>query len=412
MKTEKTAKAAKVEKTAKTGSFSKWFFYLLLFPAVLGICTWQGWEWWSWASAPVDQPTGVPVSKSSSVSPGTPNVQDAGQNKAVQIKIAEGTSAQQIGEDLKAAGLIRSLDAWNLWTKWQSLQNRAGSFQAGAYEISPAESLPNIATKLWEGKVVERSFTIPEGWSIQQMAKYFAEQGFFSAEDFVAGTRNMPRDRFPWLPENLSSLEGFLYPDTYKFAGQLTAQGTIEQMLTQFEQVALPLYQQAKGQTPYSLMDWVTLSSIVEKEAAVSQERPQIASVFAKRLKEEIPLASDPTVEYGLGIRQTKEQPLTLAQVNTPSPYNTYLNVGLPPAPIASPGRASLEASVNPSDTEYLYFVARYDGTHVFSKTLAEHEAAQGIIRDGVEAQQKSATPAPASPALASPTPAPTPPAN
>ncbi|MBW4659211.1 MAG: endolytic transglycosylase MltG [Drouetiella hepatica Uher 2000/2452] len=401
MKTEKTAKTAKIEKTTRTGgSFSKWFFYLLLFPAVLGICTWQGWAWWSWASAPVDQPGTVSEAGASSA-------QDAGQNQAVQIKIAEGTSAQQIGEDLKAAGLIRSLDAWNLWTKWQSLQNQAGSFQAGAYEISPSESLPNIAAKLWEGRVVERSFTIPEGWSIQQMAKYFAEQGFFSAEEFVAATQTIPRDRFPWLPENLSSLEGFLYPDTYLFAGQLTAQGTVDQMLAQFEQVALPLYQQAKGQTPYSLMEWVTLSSIVEKEAAVSQERPQIASVFAKRLKEDIPLASDPTVEYGLGIRQTKEQPLTLTQVNTPSPYNTYLNAGLPPAPIASPGRASLEVSVNPADTEYLYFVARYDGTHVFSRTLAEHESAQDIIRDGVEAEQRSATPqSPASPTLVSPTPA------
>ena len=106
-------------------------------------------------------------------------------------------------------------------------------------------------------------------------------------------------------------------------------------------------------------------------------------------------------MEYGLGIRQTKEQPLTLTQVNTPSPYNTYLNAGLPPAPIASPGRASLEASINPADTEYLYFVARYDGTHVFSKTLAEHEAAQGTIRDRVEAEQPTPKPPISPPAKA-----------
>ncbi|HEY9627505.1 MAG TPA: endolytic transglycosylase MltG [Coleofasciculaceae cyanobacterium] len=389
----KTAKAQKAEKKVDSGSrISKWFFYLMLFPAVLGVCAWQGWAWWSWASAPVLE---QPARAAAPSDPAVPT--QASTAQAVQIKVADGTSAQQIGEDLKAAGLIRSLDAWNLWTKWQSLQNSGGSFQAGTYEISPSESLPNIASKLWEGKVVERSFTIPEGWSVQQMAKYFAEQGFFSAEEFEAATREIPRDRFPWLPENLSNLEGFLYPDTYQFSGQLTPQGTVDQMLAQFEQVALPVYQQAQGQTPYSLMAWVTLASIVEKEAVVSQERPQIASVFAKRLREDIPLASDPTVEYGLGIRQTKEQPLTLAQVNTPSPYNTYLNAGLPPAPIASPGRASLEASVNPGDTEYLYFVARYDGTHVFSRTLAEHEAAQDIIRDGVEAeqQQNQASPTP-----------------
>ncbi|NJR65733.1 MAG: endolytic transglycosylase MltG [Leptolyngbyaceae cyanobacterium CRU_2_3] len=368
----------------KTASrLSKWFFYLLILPIVLGVSAWQGWAWWSWASAP-----STPNPAEGAVNGGT--AIPAVQAQAIQIRIAEGTTAQQIGEDLQAAGLIRSLDAWNLWTKLQSLQNRAGNFQAGTYEISPSESLPDIANKLWDGKVVERSFTIPEGWSIQQMATYFAGQGYFSADDFIAATQVIPRDRFPWLPENLTNLEGFLYPDTYSLAGQLTPQGAIDQMLDQFGQVALPLYQQAQGQTPYTLVQWVTLSSLVEKEAAVSQERPQIASVFAKRLRQEIPLASDPTVEYGLGIRQTKEQPLTLAQVNTPSPYNTYLNPGLPPTPIASPGRASLIVSLNPPDTEYLYFVARYDGTHVFSKTLAEHEAAQGKIRDGVEAQSET----------------------
>lgn len=357
----------------KTASrISKGFFYLLLLPAVLGVSAWQGWAWWSWASAPASLTTAGA---------------DLNSDQAVQIRISEGTGAQQIGADLKAAGLIRSLDGWNLWTRWQSLQNRAGSFQAGTYEISASESLSDIANKLWEGNVVERSFTIPEGWTVQQMANYFAEQGFFAAKDFVAATQVIPRDRFPWLPQDLTSLEGFLYPDTYKFAGQLTPQDVVNQMLAQFEQIALPIYQQAQGQTPYDLMQWVTLSSIVEKEAAVPEERPLIASVFAKRLRENMPLGSDPTVEYGLGIRQTKEQPLTLAQVNTPSPYNTYVNAGLPPGPIASPGKASLTASVNPANTEYLYFVARYDGTHVFSRTLAEHEAAQDTIRDRVEAE-------------------------
>ena len=388
---------------------SKWFFYLLLLPAVLAVCGWQGWAWWSWASAPVADA----ATPQATQNPGQNSGQNPAQNqdKAVQIKISDGATAQQIGEDLKAAGLIRSLDAWNLWTKWQTVQNRQGSFQAGTYAISPTESLSAIADKLWEGKVVERSFTVPEGWTIKQMATYFAEQGFFSADEFIAATKQIPRDRYPWLPEGLSQLEGFLYPDTYQFAGTLTPQLVIDQMLNQFQQVVLPLYQQAQGQTPYTLIQWVTLASVVEKEAAVSQERPQIASVFAKRLREDIPLASDPTVEYGLGIRQTKEQPLTYAQVNTPSPYNTYLNAGLPPSPIASPGRASLEASVNPVDTDYLYFVARYDGTHVFSKTLAEHEAAQETIRTGVEAESSPqaapsvAAPSPTAPVGASPAP-------
>ena len=125
----------------------------------------------------------------------------------------------------------------------------------------------------------------------------------------------------------------------------------------------------------------MTLASIIEKEAVVPQERARIAGVFLSRLHRGQRLQSDPTVEYSLGIRQTVAQPLTLAQVNTPSPYNTYLNSGLPPTPIASPGLASLRAALYPEKTPYLYFVARYDGTHIFSRTLSEHQAAQTAIR-------------------------------
>lgn len=364
---------------------SRWFFYLLVLPAVLAVCGWQGWAWWSWASAPPAEASPAPSS-------------DA--NQKIQIEIPEGSTAQQIGQDLQSAGLIRSRTAWDFWTRLQTLQNREGSFQAGVYELSPTEPMAVIANRIWQGEVMQRSFTIPEGWSIQQMAEYFAGQGYFSSEAFVAATKQIPRDRFPWLPEGIPHLEGFLYPDTYQFAGELTPELVIDQMLSQFEAIALPVYEQAKATSPYSLLEWTTLASIVEKEAVIGSERPQIASVFARRLREGMPLGADPTVEYALGIRQTPDQPLTWAQVETPSPYNTYQNPGLPPTPISSPGVASLEASLNPANTEYLYFVARYDGTHVFSKTLAEHEAAQTAIHDGRESQK---------PSDAQPTPAPSP---
>jgi UPF0755 protein len=354
---------------------SKWFFYLLLLPAVIGICGWQGWSWWSWASAPV---TAAPAGSN-----GAPP-----DDRGVQIQIPPGSTAEEIGENLRAVGLIRSLTAWSLWTRWQTLQDRGGSYQAGTYELSPADSLQEISSTIWTGSVVERSFTIPEGWSIREMAAYFEEQGYFSAEDFIAATQQIPREQYPWLPEGLPQLEGFLYPDTYITAEAVTPQSIVNQMLDRFAQVALPIYDQ--GSSPYSLLEWVTLSSIVEREAVVAEERPLIASVFARRLQEGITLGADPTVEYALGIRQTEDQPLTLNQVNTPSPYNTYVNPGLPPTPIASPGISSLEVSLNPADTEYLYFVARYDGTHVFSRTLAEHEAAQAAIQDGRAAQSES----------------------
>lgn len=356
--------------------FWKGFFYLLLLPVTLGICGWQGWSWWSWASAP-PQPD---------VSGATPGNEP---DKRVLIKIPEGTSGQQIGYDLEAAGLIRSATAWNLWTRWQTLSGKTGGFQAGTYELSPTQPLEEVALQIWNGQVLQSSFTIPEGWSIQQMAEAFEERGFFSADAFVAATRQIPKDQYPWLPANLPHLEGFLYPDTYQLPSeQITAEGIVRLMLDRFEQVALPVYQENQNRSGLTLLEWVTFASIVEKEAVVESERGTIAGVFANRLREGIPLAADPTVEYALGIRQTVEQPLTFAQVATPSPYNTYVNQGLPPTPIASPGLASLEATLYPEPTDYLFFVARYDGTHVFSRTQAEHEAAQSAIRDEVEAQQ------------------------
>ena len=354
-------------------SISKWLFYLALLPAVLLIGAWQGWEWWSWAQSPV-------ISPSSS----------AGEDKAVQIQIPPGTAAQKIGKDLEAAGLIRSYQAWKLWTYWRRLQDNQGGFKAGTYKLSPTQPLTAIADKIWAGEVMQVSFTIPEGWSLQQMATYFEAQGFFKAQDFLNAASQDYKDKFPWLPDGLPHLEGFLYPDTYQLpSDRMSAPQVIQQMLSRFEQVALPVYQQGRNQTQLSLFQWVTLASIVEKEAVIATERPRIAGVFTSRLQKGMRLETDPTVEYGLGIRQTMNQPLTLAQVRTPNEYNTYLNPGLPPTPIASPGVASLKATLYPEKTDFLYFVARYDGSHVFSRTLAEHEAAAAAIRQQINSQQK-----------------------
>ncbi|MGD1853100.1 MAG: endolytic transglycosylase MltG [Leptolyngbyaceae cyanobacterium] len=340
-------------------------FYVGIFPLALGIAAWQGWSWWSWAQSPVSL---------------------SEEEQPVQIQIPSGTAAQQIGQDLEAAGLIRSTTAWKVWTRLQEFKKREGGLQAGTYELSSTQSLPEIANQIWTGDVVQTGFTIPEGWNLTQMAEYLEAQGLVSADEFLNSTEEIPYAQFPWLPQGLPHLEGFLYPDTYQLPSeQITAEDIIDTMLLRFEQVALPVYQQTAS--PYSLAEWVNLASIVEKESVVAEERDTIAGVFARRLREGISLGSDPTVEYGLGITQTPESPLTLTQVNTPNPYNTYRNLGLPPTPIASPGIASLEASLNPPDTEFLYFVARYDGTHVFSRSLAEHERAQGEIRDRVDAQ-------------------------
>ena len=345
----------------------KRLFYIVLI-ALSALIAGQSWAWWSWAKSPVLA------------------AEEADEESFVQVEIPEGTASNQIGQDLETNGLIRSTTAWKLLSRWKSFRGEEGGFQAGTYVLSPGQSLNEIATTIWEGDVIQTSFTIPEGWNREQMAARFESKGFTTAEEFLAATENIPYDRYPWLPDGIPHLEGFLYPDTYQMdAGTVSAEGLVDMMLQRFESVALPVYDSQPS--PYSLLDWVTLSSIVEKEAVVPEERDEIAGVFSRRLDEGIPLGSDPTVEYAFGIIQTPENPLTFAQVETPDPYNTYINAGLTPTPIASPGVPSLEASVAPEPSEYLYFVARYDGTHVFSRTLAEHESAQGQIRDRVDAE-------------------------
>lgn len=330
-----------------------------LLPLLLGIFGSASWLWWSWAISPVSSTT-----------------------KATRIQIPPGTAREQIGSKLEQAGLIRSKLAWSLLARYKNWQDPKGDFQAGTYELSPSQPMNVIAETIRDGKVVQTGFTIPEGWSIRQMAKYFEEKGWFPASDFVKAASIVDRKKFPWLPADIPILEGFLFPDTYQVTSEKkTPQDIIDQMLKRFEQTALPVYQKAAPQTKFTLKQWVTLASIVEKEAVVPQERRRIAGVFVSRLQKGIKLESDPTVEYAFGIRQTPDKPLTFAQVRQPSPYNTYATPGLPPTPIAAPGLPSLEAVLNPENTDYLFFVARYDGTHVFSRTIQEHEAAVARIR-------------------------------
>ena len=331
-----------------------------LVPLVVGVTALLSWAGWRGLTAPVGA---------------------SGDAEKVQFTVKPGVSGNEIGAELVDEGLVKSLNGWKLWTKLKQATDSGGGFKAGTYEVSPTESLSDIAGKIWDGKIMQVNFTIPEGWSTMQMGEYFEELGYFSAEEFEAAVTQIPYDEFPWLPQDLPILEGFLYPDTYKISSDLTndPQLIIKTMLSRFEQIALPVYQAAT--TDMSLLEWVSLGSIVEKEAVIGDERALIAGVFTARLEKGMRLESDPTVEYGLGIRQTADQPLTYSQVGTPNPYNTYLNTGITPTPIASPGIASLKATLNPESTEYLFFVARYDGTHVFSKTLSEHEAATREIR-------------------------------
>lgn len=303
--------------------------------------------------------------------------------RVVRLNVTPDTPANALILELKNQGVIRSGWAMRLWLKL-SRQD----LQAGTYDFSSKQSLNEVVKQLDRAVVATNQVTIPEGWTIDEMGAYFSRLGYFSSSEFRSATTRATADYFPqWLPQDIETLEGFLFPDTYELPLQgTTPQAVVKMMTDRFEEVALPAYRTG-NKTNLSLKDWVTLSSIVEQEAVLQSERPTIAGVFWHRLQKNMPLESDPTVEYGLKISQTPETPLTLDQVRTPNPFNTYLNYGLPPHPIGSPGLASLEAALAPPPTDFLFFVARYDGSHIFSRTLEEHKQAIDLIAEQFSGQ-------------------------
>lgn len=350
---------------------SNWLFYGVAIPLTILLTGVASSSWWIWASA-------APSSFGAKI----------------RLTISDGMPTQAIAQELESAGVIRSSIALRLWLQWQSLR-AAGepvALRSGTYDFAANQSLSEVVAQIQTAKSAEVRFTIPEGWSIAQMADLFEKQGLFAAKDFVLATQRTSPKRRTWIPEDVPSLEGFLFPDTYQILpSEATPDRIIEMMLNRFEQVALPVYQENQSGKPkvkVSLKDWVTLASIVEKEAVIESERRIISGVFWNRLKRNMRLEADPTVEYGLNIKQTPENPLTLDQVRTASPYNTYLNEGLPPGAIASVGLASLKATLDPATTDYLFFVAKFDGSHVFSRNLEDHEKALQVIDKKI--QQKT----------------------
>ncbi len=311
--------------------------------------------------------------------------------EAVTIVIPKGSGTIATGNLLEKKGIIRSANAWRLLI---AQKNWDKGLQAGTYRLDPNQSLEQIALQIHEGKVVTDRFTIPEGWNLRQIAEYFKQSSYFPAEvnytpeQFLALTIGPERLQRSWIPENIDRLEGFLFPDTYELPHDiLTPKAVVNAMLDRYEKIALPIYKDSGSK--FSLVEFTTLASIVEKEAAVPQERPLISGVFLNRLTKRMPLGSDPTVEYAFNLKQTAQKNLTYAQVRQKSPYNTYVTAGLPPTPIASPGKASLEAVAKPEGTDYLFFMARYNGTHIFSRTNEEHEQAKKLVRSGQQAAQK-----------------------
>jgi UPF0755 protein len=287
----------------------------------------------------------------------------------VFVDIPPGTGPAGIGERLVAGGVVR--DAMTFRAALL-ISGRARSLKAGEYRFdSPMHAL-DVVDKIARGDVYKRLLTFREGLTILEMAQVFEEKGFGKAEEFrnAAANAKLIADLDPAARD----LEGYLFPETYSLPRDTPATVVIDQMIAGFRRALSADVKQAAAAEGLSVRELVTLASLVEKETAAPDERPLVAAVYRNRMKMHMPMQADPTVIYALEKAGKYNGNLTREHLHElDSPYNTYRNAGLPPGPIASPGRASLVAASKPADVDFLYFVSKNDGTHVFASTLDEH---------------------------------------
>jgi UPF0755 protein len=284
------------------------------------------------------------------------------------VTIATGSGTRTIAQRLIAAGVIRN-DATFRAALWRS--GRSRSLQAGEFRFDRPMTPVEVIEKLARGDVYTRRITFPEGLNIREMARIYEQQGFGKAVAFAeaAGEAGAIRD----IDSAATDLEGYLFPETYTVPRDTTAAKLVALMVARFRQLFTNEMQQAARALDLTPRQAVTLASLIEKETAQPSERPVVAAVYLNRLKIGMGMQADPTVIYALQRAGRYDGNLRRDDLSFDSPYNTYRYPGLPPGPIASPGLASLQAAVAPADVDYLYFVSRNDGSHVFARTLAEH---------------------------------------
>jgi UPF0755 protein len=289
-----------------------------------------------------------------------------GGEQFVEIPAGSGTSA--IGARLVAAGVVRDTLTYRaaLW-----MSGLARRLQAGEYRFDRPLTPAQVIDKIARGDVYVVTLTFPEGLTIADMAAIVEAHGFGSAAAFVDAAKDasLIRGVDPAAPD----LEGYLFPETYSLSRHTDAPTIVRLMVGRFLHVFGPELRQAAEARGLSVRQAVTLASIVEKETARADERPLIAAVYTTRLRIGMPLQCDPTVIYALQRAGRYDGNIHKADLSFDSPYNTYRRPGLPPGPIAAPGKEALEAAVHPADVDFLYFVSRNDGSHAFARTLDEH---------------------------------------
>ena len=315
------------------------------------------------------------------------------QGRESQELVLEGEGFRQVAHRLAEKDFIRFPRFFTILAR---VLERDRSMQAGEYLLNSSMSPGEILDGLSGGPSIVYQITVPEGYSVKQIASLLENAELADCSALLRASRDLPL--LEELGLQAESIEGYLFPDTYLFAKGLRPQTLLKTMVRQFWKTydsCLRGRQQASG---WKLWELVTLASIVEAEAKRKEEKPLIASVLVNRLRKGMPLQCDPTVIYGL---ENFDGDLTRENLLTQHPYNTYEFKGLPPGPICNPGLDSLEAVLNAPETSYLYFVSRNDGTHEFSATLRDHNRAvqnyqkQGRPKRAVSSQQSAVSPAP-----------------
>jgi UPF0755 protein len=284
------------------------------------------------------------------------------------VDIPAGTGTAAIGRRLADAGIVRDPFTFRAALWWSG---RSRALQAGEYRFDRPLAAVDVVDRLVRGDVYARRITFPEGLMLQEMARVYETREFGTAAHFFEAARDpsLIRD----LDSAATDLEGYLFPDTYALPRGTPARRLVALMLERFRATYNDDLQREAREQALSTRAVVTLASLVEKETARADERPLVAAVYRNRLKLGMGLQADPTVVYALQRAGRYTGNIRRDDLAIDSPYNTYRYAGLPPGPIASPGRASLEATLRPARVSYLYFVSRNDGSHVFATTLAEH---------------------------------------
>jgi UPF0755 protein len=293
----------------------------------------------------------------------------------VYLDFPRGTSAGRMGDMLAESGVIR--------TRWDFLMarfiRRGRTLQAGEYRFYRPASPLEVFARIARGDIFYYEVVVPEGWNMFDIAAAVGQLGLFRADDFLSAARDpsLVRDLDPRAP----TLEGYLFPNTYRLARTTTPAGLCRMMTNKFREVWQGLHQRAH------VHETITLASLVEKESKLVEERPEVAAVFANRARIGMKLDCDPTTIYAALLEHRYRGTIYRSDLASDNPYNTYQHAGLPPGPIANPGLASIRAALAPAPSDALYFVLRPDGSgaHEFSKTIASHQAATARYRRGLK---------------------------